>query len=594
MTETLDLLTRRATFTIAPTSLNREARTVDVTLSSGAAVQRQGFIERLAIGRNNVVVGERVPVLDSHRQTSINDVLGRVVDVRFEADRIDATLRISSDATLDAIERGDLTGISIGYRVETWGETAATPGQPRTRTATRWHLLEASLVPIPADPSAFIRSSEESMTAQVAAAEDTQQQQQVETVTRAAINAEIRSMADAAGLDRAWADTQIDGNATVDAAARAALTAMRERSTAGLNIRPHVGVSHDDPAAIAARAGEALACRMTGATPSDAARPFMNYGFHDHMRQSLGRAGENIATMSRDDMMTRTGLGTSDFPMIMDTATRRVVMASYGIAESPLKVIARSRSITDLRPVTALRLETDSELQPISEHGEIKSVQLTESGESYRLTTYAGMISLTRAALINDDIGAFADIASKAGRLAAEREAKLLAEALTGSYKMRDGKAIFHADHANLAASGSALTIESLSAARQSMRTKTGLDGVTPVNIVPKFLVVGAAQETAAEQILATLNATSVADQNVFAGKLQLLVDARIPGNQWFVIADPASAPVFEIAHLGNQKGPVVEQKSAWTTLGQEWRVYFDTGVGILDSRGAYKNPGQA
>lgn len=594
MTDTIERLATltRAAITFKPETLDRDAGTVEVTLSTGAAVRRQGFIEQLAIGRDNVEIGERIPVLDSHRQTSIADVLGRVIDVRFEPDRIDATLRISNPATLDAIERGDLTGISIGYRVTQWSESAPRSGGPRTRTATKWTLLEASLVPIPADPSAFIRS--ESMTTQVAEQDPVEQPNPDATATRAAVNAQIRSLAETAGLDRNWADTQIDAAADINAARAAAFEAMQQRTQSVSQIRAHVLHDNAAPEVVIARNAEALACRMTGMAPSDAARPLMTLGLHDHVRQSLARAGENVAALGREELLSRSAQGTSDFPLILDGATSRVLKHGYGVAESPLKVLARPRSMTDLRPVSVLELATASELQSVTEHGEIKSVQLTESGESYRLATYAGIIELTRTALINDDIGAFADVASKAGRLAAEKEAKLLADALTGSYKMRDGEPLFHAKHANLAAAGAALSIETLSAARQSLRTKTGLDGVTPANVTPKFLVVGAAQETAAEQILATLNATAVENQNVFAGKLQLVVDARITGNQWFVVADPATAPVFELAYLGAAPGPQVEVRDGWRTLGREWRVLLDVGVGVIDSRGVYKNPGAA
>lgn len=597
MTDTLNLLTRRATFTITPTSLNREARTVDVTLSSGAAVQRQGFIERLAIGRDNVVVGDRVPVLDSHRQTSINDVLGRVVDVRFETDRIDATLRISSDATLDAIERGDLTGISIGYRVVTWGETAATPGQPRTRTATRWHLLEASLVPIPADPSAFIRSSEESMTAQVAAAEQTQQQQ-VETVTRAAINAQIRSMAETAGLDRTWADAQIDGDATVDVAARAALMAMQERGAAGLRIRPQVGTDNTDPAVIMERQAEALAQRMGGPAASEAAAPYLDFGFCDYARDSLQRSGVSTDRMSSEVLLTRAMMTTSDFPNLLKDGGTRVLQNAYQAAQSPLIALAARRLVTDLRDVTILKLGEGSQLEEVTEAGEIKHGSFGEGAESYRITTFAKVYGISRKVILNDQFGVFGDMTRALGQLAAANEANALIGLLTAGEGagpvMSDGKRLFHADHGNLAATGTGLTTASLTAARLAMRTQKGLDGRTPVGVTPRYLVVGPELETEAEQILATLNATKVEDQNVFAGRLELVVEPRITDASWYIFGDKTTAPVLEMAYLAGSPGPKIEQREGWETLGREFRVYHDLGTGVVDHRGVYRNPGEA
>ena len=74
------------------------------------------------------------------------------------AGKIVATLCISDPAALAAIERGDVTGGSIGYRVAKWQDSFDTTGQ-RVRTTTTWELDECSLVAIPADSHALIRSA---------------------------------------------------------------------------------------------------------------------------------------------------------------------------------------------------------------------------------------------------------------------------------------------------------------------------------------------------------------------------------------------------------------------------------------------------
>ena len=68
------------------------------------------------------------------------------------------------------VARGEIAGVSAGYRVEEWEITNADgkvvdPDNDRLRwdedltfTATRWQLFEASLVSVPADASSMIRS----------------------------------------------------------------------------------------------------------------------------------------------------------------------------------------------------------------------------------------------------------------------------------------------------------------------------------------------------------------------------------------------------------------------------------------------------
>ena len=588
----------RAALAFSPESLNRETGTVDATLSTGAPVQRSGFIERLAVGRENVTLADRIPVLDSHRQGSIADVLGRVVDVRFEAGRIDATLRISNPATLDAIERGDLTGISIGYRVEKWTDAAPSPGSMRTRTATKWHLLEASLVPIPADPSAFIRS-EATMPAQVAAAEDTQQQQQPQIETRAAVNAQIRGLAETAGLDRAWADSQIDGEADIHAARAAAIEAMqvRQQQSGVTSIRAHVLNDNTDPTIIVQRQAEALAQRMGGPEASDPARQYVGFTFADYARDALQRTGERTERLSNETILQRAMMTTSDFPALMEEGGTRVVMSAYAAAESPLKQIATRRLVSSLNDVTVLKLGEASGLERVSEAGEIKHGVFGEGAESYKVETFARIFTLSRKVLINDQFGVFGDMMRQMGQLSAATEANALVDLLRQSNGagpvMSDGKRLFHADHGNLAtAEVGAPDIAALTEARLALRTQKGLDGVTPVGVTPKFLVVGPKLETAAEQILATLNATTAADQNPFAGKLALVVEPRILDSSWYVFGDQTTAPVLELAYLASAPGPQVQQREGWDTLGREWRITFDLGAGAVDHRGVFRNAG--
>jgi phage major head subunit gpT-like protein len=219
-----------------------------------------------------------------------------------------------------------------------------------------------------------------------------------------------------------------------------------------------------------------------------------------------------------------------------------------------------------------------------------------EAKEAYALKTFARIFSLSRTALINDDLGAFGDFGRAAGRAAAETQADVLTALLTPNsgdgVTLDDGQPLFDTTHGNIAASGTAIDVAALSAARLAMRSQLGLDGLTPVNVVPRFLLVSPTKETQAEQVLSTLAAATVSTTNPFAGRLELLEEPRISGNGWFVFADPAAMPVLEYAYLSSAQGPQMASREGWDTLGVEFRVVLDFGAGVVDHRGAYRNAG--
>jgi hypothetical protein len=166
--------------TAPPSSYDETARTVDAILSAGSPVTRFYGREVLEISEAAVDLGRvhgGIPVLDSHDQSSITKSLGKISSCWFSDQGGERALagRISFHATPEGkkaehmIRRNEIGGISIGYRVDSWEIADADgrvidPGNVRwddtdlTFTATRWELLECSLVAVPADAMASVRS----------------------------------------------------------------------------------------------------------------------------------------------------------------------------------------------------------------------------------------------------------------------------------------------------------------------------------------------------------------------------------------------------------------------------------------------------
>jgi hypothetical protein len=112
------------------------------------------------------------------------------------------------------------------------------------------------------------------------------------------------------------------------------------------------------------------------------------------------------------------------------------------------------------------------------------------------------------------------------------------------------------------------------------------------LNLQPAYLVVGPAYEIAARQILASVNATKATDVNVWSNFAELVVDANITGNSWYLFASPAAAPVAVYGYVGGSEGPVIRCEKDFDTQSLKVAASLDLAIGVVDFKGAYFNAG--
>lgn len=150
-------------------------REVSVRFATDTPVPRQNydgsiFNEVLSMNAKHVRL-ERLnngaPVLGSHRQNSLSDVLGVVVEGSARVAAAGATARIRFSKRPDVepfwqdVRDGIIRNVSVGYRVHRFEETTAAKGDQRAVwTAIDWEPFEVSLVAIPADHKAGVGRSE--------------------------------------------------------------------------------------------------------------------------------------------------------------------------------------------------------------------------------------------------------------------------------------------------------------------------------------------------------------------------------------------------------------------------------------------------
>ena len=157
-----------------PLSYNADDHSCECIISAGAEVARIYGKEILMISREAIDLSRiPCPLLDSHSQASVIDsVLGRIESAWVSGEKLYGKIIFAQTPrgmlAEGMISRNEISSISAGYRVTEWScvdsdGDAVDPNYASwddnlVFTATRWQLLEASLVGVPADSLAAVRS----------------------------------------------------------------------------------------------------------------------------------------------------------------------------------------------------------------------------------------------------------------------------------------------------------------------------------------------------------------------------------------------------------------------------------------------------
>jgi len=166
----IEIAQRQRTAAVRSSSIDEATRTVELTFSTGAQVERFSFFdgpfsEELAISREAIRwdrLRSGAPLLDAHNGHSLDATIGVVESADIRDGKAVATVRFAegderADKVWKKVAQGILRNVSVGYRVHEFLERKE--GDRRILRATDWEPLEISIVPIPADPSAQVRGS---------------------------------------------------------------------------------------------------------------------------------------------------------------------------------------------------------------------------------------------------------------------------------------------------------------------------------------------------------------------------------------------------------------------------------------------------
>lgn len=436
--------------------------------------------------------------------------------------------------------------------------------------------------PVLADPAA---PSEAAIRAQVQAAEQTR---------RAGITAAFGGFASAhAELMNACL---LDMQCTAEQAKDKLLAKLGEGTTpsaAAQNPAAHIHAGNGNIVGDSVR--NAVEARV-GLAVIEASNQFIGMPLAELARASLSHRGIGIAGMDRNGIV---GLAfthsSSDFGNLLADIARKAMLKGLEEAPETFQQWTGKGTLTDFRPAKRVDLSSFPNLDKVAEGAEYTYGTVGDRGEQIVLATYGKLFSITRQAVINDDLSAMTRIPQIMGRAAIRTVGDLVYAVLTGNPAMSDGKALFHTDHKNLLA-GAALSIARLDEAKSKMRLQK--DGKANLDIRPAYLLTPVALESTARALLAAEFDPSLADAKVpnpVRGLVEVIADPRLDDSSAttsYMAASPGQYDTIEVAYLDGNDKPYLEQQQGFTVDGAAFKVRIDAGVAPLSWRTMVKLPG--
>jgi len=633
--------------------MDEEKRTVSAALSSETPVKRYFGNEILVHEKSSIDFSrakDGLPLLFNHNHS---ELLGVVRDVRLEKGVLRGTLHFSKNKKAERawqdVKEGFLKDISIGYRVDKWEESA---DDDEVRVVN-WTLFEASVVTVPADPSVGVNRSQIEdkvmpkkdersagndngtdlndenkvvdfkQARRKALVEGREEGRRIESERRDGIEALFvperfrggsYDALRAEAIEAGWSvdETRDELLDMVGGGATPTGSPKRQTDTVQSRGNGHIQSGEDQIDKFVRGAGDSLAARTMIEKDDEkrkAARSneFFSMSMPEMARHYLSIAGVNLNGLGRDAIVSRAlsqrGIishGTSDFAGLLENNASKALMLGYEEAPETWDKIARIGNLSDFKQASRTGLSEFSDLLEVNENGEFKHGDFGDRKENIQLATFGRLFSISRQAIVNDDLDALSAIPRKMGRAAKRKIGDAVYAVLINNAALnQDNKALFHADHKNIV-TASAMSIASVDKMRVAMaKQKDSSEAANGLNIPLDMLIVPKSLETTANILRSSQydpDATgNTRSPNPFHNTFEVVSDVRLDADsatKWYGAANPNLFDTIEVAFLDGNQEPFLESKDGWSVDGVEFKARIDCAAAAMDFRGLQRNAG--
>ena len=110
--------------------------------------------------------------------------------------------------------------------------------------------------------------------------------------------------------------------------------------------------------------------------------------------------------------------GTSDFTNLLADVATKSMLKGYDEAEETFQSWTSVGNLPDFKAAKRVDLNTFPSLAQVEPGAEYKYATIGDRGETIQLATYGSLFSITRQAIVNDDLDVFTRLPNKMGRAA--------------------------------------------------------------------------------------------------------------------------------------------------------------------------------
>jgi hypothetical protein len=285
------------------------------------------------------------------------------------------------------------------------------------------------------------------------------------------------------------------------------------------------------------------------------------------LRGTPSREGQKLGEKFMEMMRLPAAYSTSSFTYVLGNSMYRRLVKEYRAVEYFEDVLfSYIRNAENFKTMEIIQVGYFGDIPNVDpETADYVEVSMpTDIEATYTINQKGVILTVNRKVFINDDLKSVEQLVSKLGRAFRRTHAKRAwAKILDNATYKGDSKALFHADHGNLGATGltaDATGVATLTAAFKRMYAQTEQDSGEGLGFVPLYLWCPRDLREIAESLNSPWPGASA--PNPHAGKFganheriitnPLFTDA----NDWGLIANAKDVELLEAAYLNNQKEP--------------------------------------